>query len=173
MTDIARFRLRDAGKPARLFITAFLLTVTAGYAVGLFFVEHSTGFSPGGVQTQFLGTTEDSPSAEMRYEKSAREMFVFIHNHVLSLGLVFFAIGGLVLLCGGLPPRLRAVVAVEPFVAIATTFGGIVLVRYISPVFSWLVMLSGVSLFVAYSLAVVLILRELWGSRGPEPGSPR
>jgi hypothetical protein len=156
-------RLRDAGRQVRLFVTAFLVVITAGYSVGLLFVEHSTGVRPSGITEQVRGNETDAGATEVRYEKSAREMFIFIHNHVLSLALVFAALGGVFLFCSIVPGRLKTFLLVEPFVAIVTTFGGMALVRYVSPHFSWLVLVSGISLAAAYVLIVGFVLRELWG----------
>jgi hypothetical protein len=153
------FHLRNADITLKLFITAFLVVLTIGYAIGLFFVEHQTSFTPRGVQEQFLGNEESAQ--EIRYAKSANEMFVFMHNHILSMSLVFLALNTLFYFSSA-PPKLKVVLMVEPFAAILTTFGGIALVRYVSDAWSWLVVISGVSLFVSYVVIVGMILRDLW-----------
>jgi hypothetical protein len=153
------FRLRDADITLKLFITAFLVVLTIGYAIGLFFVEHQTSFTPRGVQEQFLGN--DESAQEIRYAKSANEMFVFMHNHILSMSLVFLALNTLFYF-SSTPPKLKVVLMVEPFAAILTTFGGIALVRYLSEGWSWLVILSGVLLFTSYVVIVGMILNDLW-----------
>lgn len=153
------FRLRDADMTLKLFITAFLVVLTIGYAIGLFFVEHQTSFTPRGVQEQFIGNEESAK--EIRYPKSANEMFVFMHNHILSMSLVFLALNTLFYFTSA-PPKLKVVLMVEPFAAILTTFGGIALVRYSSDAWSWLVVLSGVLLFASYVVIVGMILNDLW-----------
>jgi hypothetical protein len=156
------FRLRDANATLRLFLTTFLVVLSLGYAVGLFFVEHTTAFTLQGVQEQFLGN-ESSPGAhELRYAKSAHEMFVFIHNHVLSLSVVFFILGGMFFFSSLVSERLKRFLMVEPLLALVTTFGGMALVRYVSPAWSWLVVLSGASLALCYCVMVGLMLFELW-----------
>jgi hypothetical protein len=159
------FRLHDADTTLKAFITAFLLVLTIGYAIGLFFVEHHTSFSSRGVQEQFLGNEDSEVAQEVRYAKSANEMFVFIHNHILSLALVSFAVGGIFYFSSLVSAKIKLFLVVEPLVATLTTFGGIVLVRYVSPVFTWLVLFSGASLFLCYSIMVVLIMKELWLSK--------
>ncbi len=159
------FHLRDADTTLRLFLTTFLVVMTMGYAVGLFFVEHQTSFTSAGVQEQFVGneTTEIAPEA--RYAKSANEMFVFMHNHILSLTLLFFIVGGMFYFSSIVSDKVKRFLIVEPIVAIITTFGGIALVRYLSPYFSWLVIVSGASLFICYGIMVLLMLKELWLSQ--------
>lgn len=163
------FRLRDAGPTLRLFLTSFILVMTVGYLIGLFFVEHATSLSSQGVQEQFLGSAHGGSDQEMKYAKSANEMYVFLHNHILSLSLVFFALGGIFFFSSLASESVKKFLIVEPFVAVVTTFGGIVLLRLVSPLFSWLVLVSGISLFLCYGIMVVLILKELWfpGDRSP------
>ncbi len=153
------FRLREADSILKLFITVFLCVLTVGYAIGLFFVDHTTAATPTGIEEQFLGSEH---TAEMKYEKSAGEMFLFLHNHLLSLSLVFFCLGSIFYCSTIVSPGWKTFLLVEPFVALLTTFGGIALVRFAAPWMSWLVLVSGISLFVCYAAMVALILAELW-----------
>ncbi|MER3522705.1 MAG: hypothetical protein C4326_01210 [Ignavibacteria bacterium] len=160
-----RFRLQDADASLRIFLTMVLLVITVGYGVGLLFVEHTTALTVRGIEEQFLGNEEAAPQQEIRYAKSAHEMFVFMHNHILSLGMMFFVVGGIFWFSSLVSNRTKTLLMVEPLVAILTTFGGMALVRYVSPVFSWLVLLSGLSLALCYVAMVTLIVRELWFER--------
>jgi hypothetical protein len=157
-------RLRDADPAFRLLITAFLLVLTSGYAVGIAFVGHTTGGGPKGITEQYRGTPEAEGAAELKYEKTPDEMYTLLHNHILSLSLVLFAVGGIFSFSSLAGPKLKAFLILEPFCAIATTFGGLWLVRFVAPGFGWLVLVSGISMGVCYFLMVVLILWELWRS---------
>jgi predicted tellurium resistance membrane protein TerC len=117
-----------------------------------------------GIQEQFLGRDESDTTQELRYAKSVNEMYVFVHNHVLSLSLVFLALGGILYFSSIVSERVKRFLILEPLLAVITTFGGIALVRFVSPSFSWLVLISGVSLFVSYVVIVFLIIKELWFS---------
>lgn len=156
------FRLREANATLRLFLTSFIAVMSVGYLIGLFFVEHTTSLTSHGIQEQFLGSANLETIQEMKYAKSANEMYVFLHNHILSLSLVFFALGGIFYFSSLVSDGVKKFLIVEPFIAMVTTFGGITLIRFVSPLFSWLVLVSGVSLFVCYCVMGYLILRELW-----------
>lgn len=179
------WRLKNADRTLRLFITAFLLTVTGGYSIGLLFVDHTTSGTPSGISSEIRGNENDAAddgpggndggdgatagddgggAAEMKFGKSPREMYTFLHNHVFSLSILFFCIGA-VFYWSSAPAGLKAFLIVEPFAAIATTFGGIWLLRFVSPGFSWLVLVSGISMLACYALMFVLILKELWFRR--------
>ena len=156
------YRLRDADAGLRWMITLFLTVVSTGYAVGLLYVDHTSAMSANGVREQFLGTPSGVVATEVRYAKSPGEMFTFIHNHVFSMALLFFMLALLLHGTGVFSPAWKRFLMIEPFVAIVTTFGGIALVRYVSPLFSWLVLLSGVSLAGVYVLSVSAIMAEMW-----------
>jgi len=161
------FKLRNADKTLRLFLTTFIVVLTVGYGVGLAFVEHSTSFSSQGIQEQLVGNGHLEDVEEIKYAKSVHEMYVFIHNHVLSLSLVFFAVGSIFYFSSIVSERLKRFLMVEPLAAVVTTFGGIALVRFVSPFYSWLVLASGLSLFVCYFAMVILIAKELWFTKPP------
>ncbi|MBM2841909.1 MAG: hypothetical protein HW412_2437 [Bacteroidetes bacterium] len=156
------FRLRDADRSLKLFITTFLIVLTIGYMIGLAFVDHMTSLNSTGIQQQFLGNEGLEDQQEFKYAKSANEMFIFMHNHILSLALVFFAVGGILYFTSVLSEKVKVFLLLEPLVAVVTTFAGIALVRYVSPSFSWLVLISGISLFACYVLMVLVIFKELW-----------
>jgi len=159
------WRLRDADRAARLLITAFLLLLTAGYAIGLAFVDHTTSGTPQGIAENFRGTPENAQAAEIKYAKSSPEMFTFLHNHILSLALVYFAVGGLFYFTSSPVGFWKEFLLLEPFIAIFTTFGGIWLMRYLSEGISWVVLLSGISMIGCYLVMVLFILKELWTRR--------
>ncbi len=161
MNQLSQWRLRNADRTLRLFLTAFLLMLTAGYVIGLFFVDHSTSGTPKGLSEEFRGSPENAQTQELKYPKSADEMYIFLHNHILSLSLIFFAIGG-IFYFSSVKDGFKKFLMVEPILAIGTTFGGIWLMRFVSEHFSWLVLISGVSMVGCYFVMAFLILKELW-----------
>ena len=164
MNQLSQFRLRDADRTLRLFITAFLILLTAGYATGLRFVHHTTGNTAQGLSEEYRGTPENTQTTEIKYAKTADEMYVLVHNHIISLALVFLAVGG-IFYFSSVSQRFKEFLIVEPFAAIATTFGGIFLTRFVSEYFSWLVLVSGISMAFCFFVMVFLILKELWMSK--------
>ena len=178
------WRLAQADRSLRLFLTAFLLVLTAGYAIGMLFVDHTTSGTPDGLAAEFRGNEDDQAHVqsegrardesqvrsesrsqpELKFEKSPREIYTFLHNHIFSLSLLFFCVGT-IFYFSSTPQRLKTFLLVEPFVAIVTTFGGIWLTWFVSPVFSWLVIISGLSMLACYVIILFLIIRELWGHR--------
>ena len=159
------WRLKDADRAARLFITSFLCALTFGYLIGLFFVGHTSSGTMQGLTEEYRGTPESRQEAELKYAKSADEMYIFLHNHVISLSLVFLTVGTIFYFSSSPSGLLKEFIIAEPFIAILTTFGGIWLMRFVSENFNWLVVISGVSMVGCYFTMVTIILKELWWRR--------
>jgi hypothetical protein len=160
-----RFRLRDLSRDAKLLVTAFLTTLSLGYASGLAYVFMTTEMRPGGVAAHYAGSEDEQ---EMKFAKSPLELAQTTHNHVLSISLLFAVLGAF-LLCVEMPARARRFLILEGFVSIVTTFASLWLVRYVSPLFSWLMLLSGIGMAATFFASVAVVLRETW-SRGDDRG---
>jgi len=156
--------LRMADTGIRLFLTAFLLVLTCGYAAGLIFVKHTTRGTPDGLVEEYRGSPDGVAADEIKYEKSPSEMMILLHNHLLSLAVVFFLLGSVFYFNSIITGPVRTFLIVEPFVAILSTFGGIFLMRFASAHFSWLVILSGVSMMFCFASMVIISLVDLWRS---------
>ncbi|TAK66317.1 MAG: hypothetical protein EPO24_01625 [Bacteroidetes bacterium] len=163
--SVLSWRLKDADATLRLFITTFLIVLTIGYSIGLFFVKHTTNSTPQGLAEEYRGTPEGTEATELKYEKSEDEMYIFLHNHILSLAIVFFLVGGLFYFSSEVSDSIKKILMAEPVAAIVTTFGGIWLMRFVSEHFSWLVIISGISMVGCYFIMVGLMLKELWFPR--------
>ncbi|MBI1803958.1 MAG: hypothetical protein HY033_09450 [Ignavibacteriae bacterium] len=160
-----RWRLRNADSTLRLFLSTFLIVLTIGYGIGLLFVDHTTSGTPKGLAEEFRGTPESAQATELKYEKGENEIYIFLHNHILSLSLVFFCVGGIFYFSSLVNDGLRKLLMVEPLVALVTTFGGIWLTRFVAPQFSWLAIISGITMVGCYLAMIVLMLIELWRKR--------
>jgi hypothetical protein len=154
--------LRKADTGIRLFLTAFLIVLTCGYAAGLIFVKHTTRGSSDGLVEEYRGSPDVVAADEIKYEKSLSEMMTLLHNHLLSLALVFLLLGSIFYFNSIITGPVRTLLMVEPFVAILTTFGGIFLMRFVSAHFSWLVILSGASMMFCFVSMVIISLVDLW-----------
>ncbi|MBN1446656.1 MAG: hypothetical protein JXA28_01895 [Bacteroidetes bacterium] len=152
----------------RQLFAAFLLVIATGYTLGVFFVDHTTDAHPDGIAERFLGSEgvgvdpADLPAdRDLQYEKTAAELLNITHTHIISLALVFLAVGGIFAMAVGVPAWLRAVLILEPFASILLTFGGMWLLRYHSPSWSFLIALSGVLMSACFYTMVGVSLWQL------------
>jgi hypothetical protein len=153
---------------ARHLLAAFLIVIATGYTLGAFFVEHTTDLRPDGIAERYIGTENMGidpmtlpPERELQYEKTPAELLNITHTHMISLALVFLAVGGIFLFASGIPAWLRATLVLEPFLSIILTFGGMYLLRYYSPAWSVLIAVSGTLMSICFYAMTVVSLWQL------------
>lgn len=138
---------------------AFVFAAFLGVVVGGVMIEVTTRLTPRGVTEQYRGMDREQMSSapEMKFPKSVNEMLITTHNHILGLSPLFLIVGALYLLSVPRGP-LQVGIAVEPFVSLLLTFGGLWVVRYLWAPFVYVVILSGALMLGAFawmSLAVM------------------
>jgi len=143
----------------RKLLALFLITVALAYGVGLGYVYFNTNLTPTGIREDFRGS-----ETAMKFEKPTGEMFQTVHNHMFGLSIVFLLTGTIFSFSSMKPGALKTFFLSEPFVSIIVSFGSFWLVRYVSPNWTWLLMLSGflmaLGLLVQWSVSLYdLIIR--------------
>ncbi|HOJ05814.1 MAG TPA: hypothetical protein PK916_17600 [Bacteroidota bacterium] len=165
-------RLHTLPRALRALLTAFLLSAAVGFGMGVLFVEHSTRLSVDGIAERYRGSEAMGvdiealpPGREIQYDKSEAEILNITHAHILSLSLLFLAVGAIFALSEGLPGWLRSFVLIEPFVSIVLTFGGMWFVRFHHPAWSMLMAVSGIAMTFSYAVMTFWSIRCLWRTR--------
>ena len=162
METPTQIRLYTLPTPLRwlLFLTVFNITVGTG--VGLYYVAQTTHLSPEGTTEQFSGSnTETDFDIPEKYPKPVSELLTTTHNHILSLTLISLILGGIFFFNSTISGSIKSFLILEPFISILLTFGGIWLVRFIQPLFVYVVMLSGILMYSCYFIMAGVILYEL------------
>jgi len=150
-------------KELKLLITAFIIVLSAGFYTGLLFVSETSSNSPDGIEEQYLGNEEDLEANVMKFKKNEQQMLTLVHGHILSMSIIFF-LTGLILVTTRLNYRLKLFLLVEPFISIILTFGGIYLLWKGMLWVKYVVMFSGLLMTLSYTLAVLIILKQLFKS---------
>ena len=160
---------------AKVFIFAFLLTLSLGYYTGVLFVKHTTEFTPQGIEESYNGNqieeeiTEDDwenddweglSSNSLKYKKSEQEIISIVHAHVISFSLIFLLLGVIVMLTS-IPLWLKKILIIEPFISIVLTFGGIWMLWKDIAWMKYVVMCSGILLTITFSLSVIIVIQQL------------
>ena len=107
-----------------------------------------------------VGNEYDENAEVMRFKKSDKEMLTLVHNHMLSMAIIFFLLGGIVSITK-LNKALKLFLIVEPFVSVVLTFGGLYLLWSGMLWMKYLVMFSGLLMAITYSLSITIILWQL------------
>ena len=74
-------------------IAVFLIVLSIGFYSGLLFVGETSSASPNGIEEHYLGNEADEEAIVMKFKKSDQEMLTLVHNHVLSMSIIFFLVG--------------------------------------------------------------------------------
>lgn len=148
-------------KLAKLLVGFFVITLSFGYYTGLRFVNENTSSTVLGVEEHYLGNEADQSAVEMKFKKNEKEVITTVHNHVISMSLIFLALGAILLLTS-IPMWLKKFLILEPFVSIILTFGGIWLMWSGVLWFKYVIIFSGTLLTLSFTLSAILILIQLF-----------
>ena len=162
MDQLISKRLYEFPRKLKLicFITIFNLTI--GVGVGLYYVGYTTQYSPSGTSEHFAGSkVSDDFDIPDKYPKPISELLNTTHTHVISMTFIFLIIGGIFYFNSIITGSMKTILIIEPFISIIVTFGGIWLVRFIHPGFSYLVILSGILMYLSFIIMASTIFYEL------------
>ena len=162
MDQLFSKRLNELPRKLKLlcFMTVFNLTI--GVGVGLYYIGYTMQYSPSGTSEHFAGSKiSDDFDIPDKYPKPFTELLNTTHTHVISLTFIFLIIGGIFYFNSIITGTMKTFLIVEPFISIIVTFGGIWLVRFIHPEFSYLVILSGILMYLSYFIMASTIFYEL------------
>ena len=151
-------------KEIKLLIGAFVIILSIGFYTGLLFVGETSSANPNGIEEQYLGNEQDEDAVVMKFKKSDKEMLTLVHNHILSMSVIFFLLGLLVSITQ-LGKKLKMFLMIEPFVSVILTFGGLYLLWRGVLCFKYIVMLSGMLMAVSFTLSAFIILKQLLQKR--------
>ena len=111
-----------------------------------------------GIERNYLGNEEDEGAEVMQFRKSEKEVLTLIHNHVLSLSLIFFVLGVLVY-ATEIKRGVKSMLLFEPFVSLLLTFGGIYMLWLGITWFKYVIMISGLALVLSLLLMSFYVIR--------------
>lgn len=145
----------------KLLIGTFVIVLSIGFYTGLLFVSETSAANPNGIEEQYLGNENDEDAEVMKFKKSDKEMLTLVHNHILSMSIIFFLLGG-ILSITQLEKKLKMFLIIEPFLSVLLTFGGLYFLWKGVLWMTYLVMFSGVLMTLTYTVAIVIILYQLF-----------
>ena len=154
-------------KELKLLIGVFVIVLSIGFFTGLLFVSNTSSADPNGIEEQYLGNETDEEAAVMKFKKSDKEMLTLVHNHVLSMSIIFFLVG-IILSITQLHKKLKLFLMIEPFLSVILTFGGIYLLWKGLIWMKYIVMISGTLMALSFAISVAVILFQLIKNKSKE-----
>ena len=152
-------KLSQLPKEIKLLISVFVLTLNIGFFTGLNFVNETTEFQVKGVETNYLGNELDEDAEVMKFKMSKKRVLTLVHNHILSLSVVFLLLG-VILSLTSINKRIKTILIIEPFLSILLTFGGIYFLWNGVIWVKYVIVLSGMAMTITIILSSLLILKE-------------
>jgi len=144
----------------KVLIGTFVITLSIGFYTGIAFVDETTSFSAKGIVENYTGNENNKNAVDMKFKKSKREMITLVHNHILSLSVIFFILGALVSITK-LPTKFKRFLMIEPLLSLIVTFGGLFLLWDGFLWMKYIVMLSGLLMTISFVLATSIIFYQL------------
>ena len=148
----------------KLLIAAFIIVLSVGFYTGLLFVGETSSTNPNGIEEQYLGNEKDENAMVMKFKKSDKEMLSLVHNHVLSMSVIFFLIG-LLLSIVKLNIKFKLFLMIEPFVSVILTFGGLYLLWKGLLWMKYIVIFSGILMTLTFTFSIFIILIQLFSKK--------
>ena len=162
MDQIFSTKLYECPNKLKLLCFLTVFNITVGVGVGLYYVGYTTQYSSIGTSEHFAGSkVSDDFDIPDKYPKPISELLNTTHTHVISMTFIFLIIGGIFYFNSIITGSMKTILIIEPFISIIVTFGGIWLVRFIHPGFSYLVILSGILMYLSFIIMASTIFYEL------------
>jgi hypothetical protein len=147
-------------KEIKALIAVFLVVLSIGFYLGLTFVNETTAANPQGIDSHYNGNEADENATVMQFKKSKREILTLVHNHILSLSIIFFILS-LILSTTSINKRFKYFLMFEPFFSVLFTFGGIYFLWLDISWMKYVIMISGMFMTFSFMAANILILSQL------------
>ena len=147
-------------KEIKLLILSFLVVLTIGFFLGLSFVNETTNANPNGIEEQYLGNENIEDATIMKFKKSEREVLTLVHNHMLSLSVIFFLLA-IIVSTTNINKKFKLFLMLEPFASILLTFGGIYILWSGVLWFKYIIILSRVLMTFTFTASVIVIVTQL------------
>ena len=156
--------LYQLSKQLKLFLTSFLIVLSIGVLVGLFFLYTTTVFDKE-VTINRLNveskTIEEDFGINEAPIKSDGELLTTTHNHVIGFSFIFFFVGGIFYFNSIVKGFWKMFLLIEPFFSIIVSFGSMWLVRYYVKDLILLTIISAVLIYLSYFIMVIISLYDL------------
>lgn len=143
-------------KEIKSLILVFIIVLSVGFYGGLSFVNNTTSMSSSEIESHYLGNENDEAAEVMKFKKSEGEILTVVHNHILSLSVIFFLIS-LILATTSINKKFKYFLMIEPFLSIILTFGGIYLLWSGITWFKYVVIFSGILMTFSFVSATIAI----------------
>ena len=153
--------IRDWPERLKYLISTFLIVLTIGVTIGLVYVQRTASSKPSTITEHYRGSEiVDELEIPEKFPKTINDLLLTTHAHVISFAIIFIILGGLTYFSSILKGRVKTFLMIEPMISSCVTFGSIWGIRFISPIFGIIAMVSGILIYVSFYVIVIALLAE-------------
>ena len=148
-------------KELKILIAVFIIVLTIGVTIGLIYVGYNTDYSVKGTQTYYTGdpVSSDFDIPEM-YPKSIEVLLLTTHTHIIAFAIIFLVVGALMFFTNSLPSKWKFFLMIEPLISTLVTFGSFFAIRFVHSSFVYVIMVSGILMYVSFYFMSYIIFKE-------------
>ena len=156
-----KIALKDLDQTAKYFLALFLLTISIGITIGLFYVYLTTDLNNQGIVEQFNGSAVQGNDIPVKFEKPLENMILTTHNHINTFSIITLLIGIIFYFNSIVSGKIKLFFILEPFISILLTFSSMWMMRYFHENFVYLVIISAVLMYTFWYLMIFISMYEL------------
>jgi len=154
--------LKDLDCDAKYFLSAFLITMAIGIAIGLVYVYTTTNMSSTGIVEQFNGSNmENINEIPEKFPKPLENMILTTHDHILTFAMISLLIGVVFYFSSIITGKLKTILLIEPFVSSVLMFASMWIMKYLNSSFSFLVIICAIATYLCWYIMIGTSLYEL------------
>ena len=177
-------KLNLLDKNLRILLAAYVIVLGIGVLTGLVYVYLTTSMTPIGTLEQYRGTPteksvdqfegtididddfnfEDDFEQEFEEDKIAKsflDLISHVHQHIIIFSFIFLSMGLIFMNNSIIKGRLKLFLIIEPFISIIITFGGFFILRFLSPNFVYIIIISSSLMYICFYIMMFTSLYDL------------
>ena len=159
--EFENFKLGNLPYQIKKMLSLYLVVLMIGTTLGLVYLYHHTGLTNEGTKTHYAGEESDDEFSSNE-GISYGELLMTTHNHILSFSMIYLVLGVIFNFNTIITGKIKMFLMIEPFVSILLTFGGIWCVKYIHSSFGYIIILSGILMYLCfYAMSIVSLVNLL------------
>lgn len=159
------FSLKKLPKKLRRILFFFVLVITIGYSFSLRQLYISVGTTPHQIEEHYNGNEEDENATEFKFKKNEKELLTFLHNHLISLGILLLILTTL-LYFTDINESIKSFLIIEPFISLLVTFSSIYGLWQGIDWLKYITLISGILFHLSLiSILVILLFKTLFASK--------
>ena len=156
-------KLNQINRNYKLLILAYLVVLGIGVTTGLIYIAITTSMTPTGTIEQYIGNDDEW---EPKQPKEFIDLVSQAHQHIVMFSFIFLSIGLIFSRNSIIKGRLKLLLMIEPFISIVVTFGGFFVLRYLTPNFVYVIIISSTLMYVCFYIMMFTSIYDLIKNKG-------